>query len=43
MLYEVITLSRVFNKSINYFVEEVKNTHEIVYSSSGRRDVTVYA
>ena len=38
----LLKLSRVFNISVNYFVEEVKNTHEIVFSSAGRRDVTVY-
>jgi uncharacterized cupin superfamily protein len=35
-------LSVVFDKSINYFVEEVRNTHEVVFSSPGTRAKTVY-
>lgn len=38
----LMKLATVFDKSINYFVEEVSNTHEIVYSSSGQRDSTIY-
>lgn len=38
----LMKLAAVFDKSINYFVEEVSTTHEIVFSSSGQRDTTVY-
>ncbi len=38
----LMKLSLVFDKSINYFVEEVKNTHEVVFTSPGARDKTVY-
>lgn len=38
----LMKLSGVFDKSINYFVEEVTTTHEVVFSSPGRRDKTVY-
>ncbi|MBN2643860.1 MAG: helix-turn-helix transcriptional regulator [Desulfuromonadaceae bacterium] len=38
----LMKLARVFEKSIDYFVEEVKTTHEVVYTSSGHRDKTVY-
>ena len=38
----LMKLAGVFHKSINYFVEEVSTTHEIVFSSPGRRDKTVY-
>jgi transcriptional regulator with XRE-family HTH domain len=38
----LMKLAGVFDKSINYFVEEVSTTHEIVHSSPGRRDRTVY-
>jgi len=38
----LMKLAGVFNKSINYFVEEVTTTHEVVFSSPGRRDKTVY-
>ena len=38
----LMKLASVFDKSINYFVEEVSTTHEIVFSSQGRRDTTVY-
>lgn len=38
----LMKLAGVFDKSINYFVEEVATTHEIVFSSPGRRDKTVY-
>ncbi len=38
----LMKLAVVFDKSINYFVEEVSTTHEIVHSSPGERDTTVY-
>lgn len=38
----LMKLSTVFDKSINYFVEEVKTTHEVVFSTPGIRAKTVY-
>lgn len=38
----LMKLASSFDKSINYFVEEVSNTNEIVYSTSNERDTTVY-
>jgi len=38
----LMKLARVFDKSVNYFVEEVNTTHEVVFSVPGRRDTTVY-
>jgi transcriptional regulator with XRE-family HTH domain len=38
----LMKLAEVFAKSINYFVEEVASTHEVVFSSPGQRDTTVY-
>lgn len=38
----LMKLAAVFDKSINYFVEEVSTTHEVVFSSPGKRDKTVY-
>lgn len=38
----LLRLSSVFDKSINYFVEEVKTTHEIVYSKPGKRCRTFF-
>ena len=38
----LMKLAAVFDKSINYFVEEVSTTHEIVFSAPGQRDTTVY-
>jgi transcriptional regulator with XRE-family HTH domain len=38
----LMKLAGVFDKSINYFVEEVSTTHEVVFSSPGKRDKTVY-
>ena len=38
----LMKLSEVFDKSINYFVEEVKTTNEVVFTSPGDRDKTVY-
>lgn len=38
----LMKLAGVFQKSINYFVEEVVTTHEIVFSSPGKRMTNVY-
>ena len=38
----LMRLATVFDKSINYFVEEVSTSHEIVHSRPGERDTTVY-
>ncbi len=38
----LMKLAGVFDKSINYFVEEVSTTHEVVFTSPGDRDKTVY-
>ena len=38
----LMKLAAVFDKSINYFVEEVSTSHEIVFSSKGHRGTTVY-
>lgn len=38
----LMKLAIVFGKSINYFVEEVTTTHEIVLTAPGKRDKTVY-
>ena len=38
----LMKLAGVFDKSINYFVEEVTTTHEVVFSCPGKRDKTVY-
>ncbi len=38
----LMKLAGVFDKSINYFVEEVVTTHEIVFSTPGKRDTNVY-
>ena len=38
----LMKLAAVFGKSINYFIEEISTTHEIVHSSPGQRDTTVY-
>jgi transcriptional regulator with XRE-family HTH domain len=38
----LMKLAVVFGKSINYFVEEVSTTHEVVFSAPGKRDKTVY-
>ena len=38
----LMKLAGVFDKSINYFVEEVVTTHEIVHTTPGNRDKTVY-
>lgn len=38
----LMKIAIVFDKSINYFVEEVKTTHEVVFSSPGTRPKTVY-
>jgi len=38
----LMKLASVFDKSINYFVEEVTTTNEVVFSGPGQRDKTVY-
>jgi transcriptional regulator with XRE-family HTH domain len=38
----LMKLAGVFDKSINYFVEEVTTTNEVVYSTPGHRNKTVY-
>ncbi len=38
----LMKLAGVFDKSINYFVEEVSTTHEVVFSTPGTRVKTVY-
>ncbi len=38
----LMRLATVFDKSINYFVEDVSTSHEIVHTHRGSRDKTVY-
>lgn len=38
----LMKLAAVFEKSIDYFVEEIKTTNEVVFTSKGRRKTTVY-
>jgi transcriptional regulator with XRE-family HTH domain len=38
----LMKLATVFDKSVDYFVEEVISTHEVIFTSSGQRDATVY-
>lgn len=38
----LMKLAGAVGKSINYFVEEVTTTHEVVFSSPGQRATTVY-
>ncbi len=38
----LMRLATVFDKSINYFVEDVSTSHEIVHTHRGGRDKTVY-
>src|SRR5665647_3013842 len=38
----LMKLAAVFDKSINYFVEEISHTHEIVHFRPGERDTTLY-
>jgi len=38
----LMRLALVFDKSINYFVEDVSTSHEIVHTRPGQRDKTVY-
>jgi len=38
----LMRLANVFDKSINYFVEDVSTSHEIVVTRPGGRDKTVY-
>jgi transcriptional regulator with XRE-family HTH domain len=38
----LMRLATVFDKSINYFVEDVSTSHEVVHTRPGERDKTVY-
>jgi len=38
----LMKLAGVFEKSIDYFVEEIKTTNEVVFTSQGHRKTTVY-
>lgn len=38
----LLRLASVFDKSIDYFVEDVAASHEIVHTKTGQRDKTVY-
>lgn len=38
----LMRLANVFEKSVNYFVEDVSTSHEIVVTHPGQRDKTVY-
>ncbi|SEA49939.1 transcriptional regulator, XRE family with cupin sensor [Desulfuromusa kysingii] len=38
----LMRLANVFDKSINYFVEDVSSSHEVVFTRTGGRDKTVY-
>lgn len=38
----LMRLAAVFDKSINFFVEDVSTSHEVVYTRPGERDKTVY-
>lgn len=38
----LMRLATVFDKSINYFVEDVASSHEVVHTRPGQRDKTVY-
>ena len=38
----LMKLAEAVGKSVNYFVEEVTTTHEVVFSSPGERATTVY-
>ncbi|MDY0212426.1 MAG: XRE family transcriptional regulator [Desulfuromonadaceae bacterium] len=38
----LMKLATVFQKSIDYFVEEVKTTNEVVFTSEGHRKTTIY-
>ncbi|MBD1399289.1 helix-turn-helix domain-containing protein [Pelovirga terrestris] len=38
----LMRLATVFDKSINYFVEDVSTSHEVVFTRPGDRDKTVY-
>ncbi|MDY0191490.1 MAG: XRE family transcriptional regulator [Desulfuromonas sp.] len=38
----LLKLSSVFDKSVDYFVEEVSSTHEVVFTTAGQRKSTVY-
>ncbi|MDY0291461.1 MAG: XRE family transcriptional regulator [Desulfuromonadaceae bacterium] len=38
----LMKLAMVFQKSIDYFVEEIKTTNEVVFTSCGHRTTTIY-
>lgn len=38
----LLKLSGVFDKSVDYFVEEVSSTHEVVFTPAGEGTTTVY-
>jgi transcriptional regulator with XRE-family HTH domain len=38
----LMKLAAVFQKSIDYFVEEIKTTNEVVFTSKGHRKTTIY-
>lgn len=38
----LMRLASVFDKSINFFVEDVSTSHEVVFTRPGKRDKTVY-
>lgn len=38
----LMRLAAVFDKSINFFVEDVSTSHEVVFTRPGERDKTVY-
>lgn len=38
----LMRLATVFDKSINFFVEDVSTSHEVVFTRPGQRDKTVY-
>ncbi len=38
----LMKLAAVFQKSIDYFVEEIKTTNEVVFTSQGHRKTTIY-
>jgi transcriptional regulator with XRE-family HTH domain len=38
----LMRLATVFDKSINFFVEDVASSHEVVHKRPGERDTTVY-
>lgn len=38
----LVRLAEAFNKSIDFFIEEVETTHEVIFSRPGKRKATVY-